>query len=75
MSENIIETDLAAIKTVGGWVKRYPPIKKRVNIPGLLAEFSRTLYEEIDYTSTRVTHRSLYSMPSLGFSYGGWVYM
>lgn len=47
--EQIIATDLAAIRTVGGWVKRYPPIRKRVNIPGLIAEFTRTLYEEIDY--------------------------
>jgi predicted unusual protein kinase regulating ubiquinone biosynthesis (AarF/ABC1/UbiB family) len=47
--ENIIATDLAAIRTVGGWIKRYKPIRKRVNIPGLIAEFSRTLYEEIDY--------------------------
>ena len=47
--ENIIATDLAAIKTVGGWIKRYPPIRKRANIPSLIAEFTRTLYEEIDY--------------------------
>lgn len=47
--ENIIATDLAAIKTVGGWIKRYQPIRKRVNIPGLLTEFTRVLYEEIDY--------------------------
>jgi predicted unusual protein kinase regulating ubiquinone biosynthesis (AarF/ABC1/UbiB family) len=47
--EKIIATDLAAIRTVGGWIKRYPPINKRVNIPGLISEFSRTLYEEIDY--------------------------
>ena len=47
--ENIIATDLAAIKTVGGWIKRYPPIRKRANIPSLIGEFTRTLYEEIDY--------------------------
>jgi predicted unusual protein kinase regulating ubiquinone biosynthesis (AarF/ABC1/UbiB family) len=47
--EKIIATDLAAIKTVGGWIKRYPPIRKRANIPGLIAEFTRILYEEIDY--------------------------
>ncbi len=47
--ENIIITDLAAIRTVGNWVRRYPPIRKRANIPGLIAEFTRTLYEEIDY--------------------------
>jgi predicted unusual protein kinase regulating ubiquinone biosynthesis (AarF/ABC1/UbiB family) len=47
--EEIIATDLAAIRTVGSWVKRYHPIQKRMNIPGLIAEFTRTLYEEIDY--------------------------
>jgi predicted unusual protein kinase regulating ubiquinone biosynthesis (AarF/ABC1/UbiB family) len=47
--EKIIATDLAAIRTVGNWIKRYPPIRKRANIPGLIAEFTRTLYEEIDY--------------------------
>jgi predicted unusual protein kinase regulating ubiquinone biosynthesis (AarF/ABC1/UbiB family) len=47
--ETIIATDLAAIQTVGGWIKRYPPIRKRANIPGLIAEFKRVLYEEIDY--------------------------
>lgn len=47
--ELIIRTDLAAISTVGNWIKHYPPIKKRANIPGLLTEFTRTLYEEIDY--------------------------
>ena len=47
--EKIIATDLAAIRTVGGWIKRYPPIRKRANIPGLITEFTRVLYEEIDY--------------------------
>lgn len=47
--ENIIATDLAAIRTVGGWIRHYRPIRKRANIPGLIAEFTRTLYEEIDY--------------------------
>jgi len=47
--EKIIATDLAAIRTVGSWIKRYPPIRKRANIPGLIAEFTRTLYEELDY--------------------------
>ena len=47
--EKIIATDLAAIRTVGSWIKRYPPIHKRVDITGLISEFSRSLYEEIDY--------------------------
>jgi predicted unusual protein kinase regulating ubiquinone biosynthesis (AarF/ABC1/UbiB family) len=47
--ENIIATDLAALKTVGQWLKRYPPIANRADISALLNEFSKTLYEEIDY--------------------------
>jgi predicted unusual protein kinase regulating ubiquinone biosynthesis (AarF/ABC1/UbiB family) len=47
--EEIVETDLAALKIVGRWVQNYPPIKKRANVPMLMEEFSRSLYEEIDY--------------------------
>lgn len=47
--ETIIATDLAALRTVGRWLRRYRPISKRVNVPALLTEFTRTLYEEIDY--------------------------
>lgn len=45
----IVETDLSALRVVSGWLKRYPPIHKRANIPALLEEFSRSLHEEIDY--------------------------
>jgi predicted unusual protein kinase regulating ubiquinone biosynthesis (AarF/ABC1/UbiB family) len=47
--EKIIEVDLSALRIVGGWLQRYPPIRKRANVPALLSEFSRSLYEEIDY--------------------------
>jgi predicted unusual protein kinase regulating ubiquinone biosynthesis (AarF/ABC1/UbiB family) len=47
--EEIIATDLQALRTVGGWVNYYPPIRKRVDIPALLHEFTRILLEEIDY--------------------------
>jgi predicted unusual protein kinase regulating ubiquinone biosynthesis (AarF/ABC1/UbiB family) len=47
--EFLIATDLTALRTVGKWLQRYPPIRKRANIPALLEEFTRTLYEEIDY--------------------------
>jgi predicted unusual protein kinase regulating ubiquinone biosynthesis (AarF/ABC1/UbiB family) len=47
--EKIIKTDLAALRTVGAWLQRYPPIRRRANVPLLLEEFSRILYEEIDY--------------------------
>jgi predicted unusual protein kinase regulating ubiquinone biosynthesis (AarF/ABC1/UbiB family) len=40
---------LAALRTVARWLDRYPPIRKRADIDALLAEFSRVLYEEIDY--------------------------
>jgi predicted unusual protein kinase regulating ubiquinone biosynthesis (AarF/ABC1/UbiB family) len=47
--EKIIATDLAALRTVGNWLQRYRPISRRANVPALLAEFTRVLYEEIDY--------------------------
>jgi predicted unusual protein kinase regulating ubiquinone biosynthesis (AarF/ABC1/UbiB family) len=47
--EEIVNIDLAALRVVSGWIYRYPPIHKRANVPGLLEEFSNSLYEEIDY--------------------------
>jgi predicted unusual protein kinase regulating ubiquinone biosynthesis (AarF/ABC1/UbiB family) len=47
--QSIVDTDLSALRVVSGWINYYPPIRKRANIPSLLAEFSRSLYEEMDY--------------------------
>ncbi|HTX78720.1 MAG TPA: AarF/ABC1/UbiB kinase family protein, partial [Longilinea sp.] len=47
--EEIVDVDLSALKIVGGWLQRYPPIAKRANVPRLIEEFSRSLNEEIDY--------------------------
>lgn len=47
--ETIIDTDLAALRTVGRWLARYRPISRRADVPALLEEFTRILYEEIDY--------------------------
>ncbi|MFC2025628.1 ABC1 kinase family protein [Chloroflexota bacterium] len=47
--ESIIEIDLAALRTVSGWISYYRPIKKRVDIAALVAEFTKVLYQEIDY--------------------------
>jgi predicted unusual protein kinase regulating ubiquinone biosynthesis (AarF/ABC1/UbiB family) len=47
--ETIIAIDLAALRTVARWIKRYPPIRKRADVDALMGEFSRVLYEEIDY--------------------------
>jgi predicted unusual protein kinase regulating ubiquinone biosynthesis (AarF/ABC1/UbiB family) len=47
--ETIIATDLSALQWVGQIVMRYRPVRKRVNVPALLAEFTAVLFEEIDY--------------------------
>jgi predicted unusual protein kinase regulating ubiquinone biosynthesis (AarF/ABC1/UbiB family) len=45
----IVEADLAAIRVAGSWLQRLASIRRRANVPALIEEFSRTLYEEIDY--------------------------
>ncbi len=47
--EQIVEIDLSALRVVTGWINRYPPIRKRVDMPRLMEEFSASLKEEIDY--------------------------
>ncbi len=47
--ERIVATDLAALRRVANWIKRYPPIRRRADVDALLDEFSQVLYEEIDY--------------------------
>ncbi|MGB9640713.1 MAG: ABC1 kinase family protein [Anaerolineales bacterium] len=49
--EQLIEVDLTALRRVGGWLQRYEPIRKRVNIPALIEEFSDTIRQEMDYIS------------------------
>lgn len=45
----LIRIDLAALKVVIGWLKRFKPVARRVDLDALFAEFSRTLWEEVDY--------------------------
>ena len=47
--DQLIEVDLAALRKVGGWLQKYPPVSKRVDVPSLVEEFSTTLREEVDY--------------------------
>jgi predicted unusual protein kinase regulating ubiquinone biosynthesis (AarF/ABC1/UbiB family) len=47
--EQLIEVDLSALRQVGGWLKKYPPVAKRVDVPALIEEFSTTIREEVDY--------------------------
>lgn len=46
---SIVQTDLAALRLVARWVMRYPPISRRADLPALMEEFARTLWEELDY--------------------------
>ena len=47
--EALIATDLAALRTVGRWLNRWPPIRRRADISSLLDEFTRVLYQELNY--------------------------
>ena len=47
--ENIVETDLAALRIVSRWVNYYGPIRKRANVPALLKELDVSIHEEMDY--------------------------
>src|SRR6185369_12663503 len=47
--EALIETDLEALRTVGRWLVRWEPVRRRANVPALLEEFTRILHEEVDY--------------------------
>lgn len=47
--EKIIEVDLSAFRIVTGWLQRYKPIRRRVDLPALMEEFSTILGQEIDY--------------------------
>lgn len=49
--EYMVRTDLAALRVVARWLMRYKPIRKRANVPALLEEFARTLWQELDYQS------------------------
>lgn len=49
MIDRIVATDLAALRTVSRWLKRYKPLSKRADVPALTEEFARSLHEEIDY--------------------------
>ncbi|MER3514986.1 MAG: ABC transporter, partial [Chloroflexota bacterium] len=47
--EELVQVDLMAVHTAIRWLKRYPPIRRRADLDALFAEFSRTLWEELDY--------------------------
>lgn len=47
--EQLIEVDLLALRKFGGWLRKYPPVAKRVNVIELVEEFSLITRAEIDY--------------------------
>jgi len=58
----LIQVDLAALRRVIGWLKRYRPITRRVDLDALFAEFSRTLWEEVDYLAEAENARRFMAM-------------
>jgi predicted unusual protein kinase regulating ubiquinone biosynthesis (AarF/ABC1/UbiB family) len=47
--ECVVATDLAALRIAARWAMRWKLIRERADVPALLEEFARTLWEEIDY--------------------------
>jgi predicted unusual protein kinase regulating ubiquinone biosynthesis (AarF/ABC1/UbiB family) len=47
--EHLVATDLAAVRVVSRWAMLWPLISKRADVPKLIDEFARTLWEELDY--------------------------
>jgi len=47
--ETLVETDLRAMQTAIGWLKRYRPVARRVDLDRLYEEFSQTTRNELDF--------------------------
>ncbi len=47
--DEIVDVDLGALKTIAGWLKRYPPIRQRADLDALAREFSAGVLAELDY--------------------------
>ncbi|GAA5229972.1 AarF/ABC1/UbiB kinase family protein [Arthrobacter cryoconiti] len=45
----IVDVDLAALRKVGGWLRRIRVVSDRADVPALIEEFALTSLEEIDY--------------------------
>jgi predicted unusual protein kinase regulating ubiquinone biosynthesis (AarF/ABC1/UbiB family) len=49
--QTIVETDLRAIQTASQWLKRYGPIRRRVDMDRLYEEFAETTRKELDFVA------------------------
>ena len=47
--DQLIEVDFSALHRVAGWLMRYKPIRKRVDVRALISELETTVSREIDY--------------------------
>jgi predicted unusual protein kinase regulating ubiquinone biosynthesis (AarF/ABC1/UbiB family) len=53
----IVETDLRAIQTATRWLKRYRPIRRRVDLDRLYGEFATTTRRELDFVAEAANAR------------------
>lgn len=49
--DQLIAVDFSALHRVAGWLMRYKPISKRVDVRALIRELEATVHREIDYLS------------------------
>lgn len=49
--QTVVETDLRAIHTASQWLKRYGPIRRRVDMDRLYKEFAQTTRRELDFVA------------------------
>jgi len=49
--DQLIDVDFSALRRVAGWLMRYKPIRRRVDLRALIAELETTVHREIDYLS------------------------
>lgn len=47
--DQLIGVDFSALRRFGGWLQRYEPIRKRVDVLALIEELASTVHREIDY--------------------------
>ncbi len=47
--DQLIDVDFSALRRFGGWLMRYEPIRRRVDVPALIEELSDTVHREVDY--------------------------
>jgi predicted unusual protein kinase regulating ubiquinone biosynthesis (AarF/ABC1/UbiB family) len=45
----LVTTDLSALRIIANWLKRYKPIQQRANVNALVDEFAAGIYAELDY--------------------------